>query len=148
MSNIRKNGEWNNGGYIQCRIWENGIKRIILKHRYIMERAIGRRLKKHEDVHHIDGDKSNNAIENLELLTHGKHSSITGATRHIHKTKTASSKYYGVAKLKTGYWSARIKRNKKLLWASMFNSELKAAKAYDLKARKLKVLPLNFSEGK
>lgn len=45
MSSIRKNGEWKHpDGYIQCRIWEDNERRIILKHRYVMECAIGRRL--------------------------------------------------------------------------------------------------------
>lgn len=44
----------------------------MLEHRYVMARAIGRPLASHETVHHIDGDKSNNALENLQLRQ-GKH---------------------------------------------------------------------------
>lgn len=32
-----------------------------------MERSLGRRLGPKENVHHIDGDKLNNRLENLEL---------------------------------------------------------------------------------
>lgn len=38
-----------------------------LEHREIMERQLGRPLKAHETVHHKDGNRQNNALDNLEL---------------------------------------------------------------------------------
>lgn len=38
-----------------------------------MEEMIGRKLKKGEIVHHIDGNKKNNAPSNLELMTQSEH---------------------------------------------------------------------------
>jgi hypothetical protein len=41
----------------------------ILEHRIVMENKIGRYLEPSEVVHHIDGNPSNNNIENLELFS-------------------------------------------------------------------------------
>lgn len=45
-----------------------------LEHRVVMEKHLGRRLRADESVHHIDGNRSRNAIENLQLRqgSHGK----------------------------------------------------------------------------
>jgi hypothetical protein len=43
------------------------------EHRFIMEQHLGRKLEKSEEVHHKDEDKSNNNIENLEVLSKSDH---------------------------------------------------------------------------
>src|SRR3990167_8722882 len=50
--------------------------RRILEHRLFMELHLGRRLQTHEVIHHIDGNKLNNAITNLALTTHSSHRSL------------------------------------------------------------------------
>ena len=45
----------------------------VLEHRYRMACKIGRPLNKNEIIHHIDGDISNNNLENLELTTRADH---------------------------------------------------------------------------
>lgn len=46
------------------------------KHRVIAELMIGRRLNPSEVVHHIDGNKRNNAPENLMICTKAEHARI------------------------------------------------------------------------
>lgn len=65
------------GGYRYCRTVpphpKANAKGLYPLHRVLMENKIGRLLGRDEHVHHIDEDKSNDAIENLELLAAGEH---------------------------------------------------------------------------
>ena len=48
--------------------------RYALEHRLIMERMLKRLLSQNEVVHHKDGNKQNNKIENLQVMTPYEHS--------------------------------------------------------------------------
>lgn len=79
-----KNEVWwvNAKGYIEGRIRsEDGSVRRVKQHRYFVELAIGRRLSKDEDVHHINGIKTDNSIENLQVVSHSSHTRITNSNR-------------------------------------------------------------------
>ena len=82
------NARWKGGrflskdGYVFIRIYEDnpffgmvakGKPGYILEHRLIMAQTLERCLSSKEFVHHKDGNRQNNKIENLELTTNKAH---------------------------------------------------------------------------
>lgn len=60
------------------------------QHRVVMEKMLGRKLRKGEIVHHVDSDKQNNDPKNLQVMTqaeHAKlhHSVVNGQSRFVSK---------------------------------------------------------------
>lgn len=69
---------------------------FVLYHRHVMSLVLGRWITSKELVHHIDHNKSNNEITNLEIMTRSEHSSIHNPkkvlTKHCPK---CGNKYEG-----------------------------------------------------
>jgi hypothetical protein len=69
MLRKRKRGRVNGNGYVGN------------EHRLLMEQVLGRRLEVDEVVHHINGIKSDNRVENLCLMSKAAHGKLKFARR-------------------------------------------------------------------
>ena len=54
-------------------VYDKDKKQVVPYARYLMEQHLGRKLNDDEEVHHIDHDKTNDVIENLEVANSTEH---------------------------------------------------------------------------
>ena len=66
-----------------------GSRSHILEHRLVAEQITGRPLFREETVHHINGDPSDNRIENLEIMSRATH-------RKLHAIEIAKRNGYDI----------------------------------------------------
>lgn len=78
------------GGYLVKYIDGYNKKGNAKLHRLIVEENIGRKLKPNEIIHHIDGNKLNNNINNLQIMTTSEHSRL-----HRNKELNNGKKLFG-----------------------------------------------------
>ena len=75
----RKGRKKSSGGYVLIYYPNHPFANsggYVAEHRLVMENVLGRVLRTEEYVHHINGDKSDNRIENLQLTDAGEHAKI------------------------------------------------------------------------
>lgn len=75
-------------GYIVCYRPEHpfaSAEGLVMEHRLVMESAIGCYIPKNLDVHHLNGVRDDNRIENLALMTHRAHTILHNKRRNKHE---------------------------------------------------------------
>ena len=111
-------------GYLTVCFWKNSMKKNVLVHQLVAVVFLGHNICGHEIViDHINDDKYDNRVENLQLVT-----------QRFNTCKTQgnySSKFKGVHfKKNNNKWQSRITINYKLIHLGYFENEYDAHLAY------------------
>lgn len=109
-------------GYLKVMLTnKNGVRKGHFVHRLV---ALHYLYNSDLQVNHIDLDKMNNDVSNLEFLTNRKNK-----IHSIDKTKTSSS-YIGVTKSKSKRWQAQKMIKGIRTYLGTFDTEIQAHEAY------------------
>jgi len=113
----------NGTGYHKVHLWKNRKMKTHLVHRLVVQTFL-ENYSNDLDVDHINGDKLNNHISNLRMVTHQQN--------HFNRTKAKGYYWHKHSKK----WMAKITVNYKDKYLGSFDTEQEAREAY-LSAKKI-----------
>ena len=120
---------FNDCGYLHISVCKDGKQKTLRIASLVWDNfGIGKRNGWKLQIDHIDADKTNNKITNLQLLTARNNVS----KQKKQSNKKSSSKYIGVCKTKEGKYSSHIGIKGKHLYLGCYDSEKKASDVYYL----------------
>ena len=118
-------------GYPQIRLSVNGKTKTTYVHTLVAESFLGHSTDSGLVIDHLDGNKLNNYVWNIEVVTNRENIS-----RFRKDRATLSSQYVGVCKVGKG-WVSKIYADGKSNYLGTFETELEAANAYQLALRNI-----------
>jgi hypothetical protein len=71
---------WDQRGY---HVVSDGEKEV-MEHRAVVEKKLGRKLRRDEVVHHADGQRSDNAAKNLKPMSKARNTALSNKKRGKH----------------------------------------------------------------
>lgn len=111
-------------GYYSIELWSYGVRKKVKIHQLVAESFLNHKRCGYKlVVNHIDFNKTNNSVDNLEIVTNRENSN----KKHIE----SSSQYIGVYwHKKTNKWISQIVINGKQKYLGCFSIESEASEAY------------------
>lgn len=120
--------KWHNEGYLNISWKEGNVNKVMLLHRYIVSQLEGIDIPKNHVVHHINANRHDNDINNLEVVTFAQNNAA-GTRRKI----SSETKYKGLHLSKLNQkWVAQITYNKRTYHLGAFDTDKEAAIKYDV----------------
>lgn len=121
-----------NHGYLQVKLYKNGLKKTIKVHRLVAEAFIVN-LENKPQVNHIDEDRSNNKVNNLEWTTCKENNNH--GNRDLKRVKTLNKTNFGrkrgiIRDIRYGGWIAVMRYGKKCKHLGKFNNKEDAYQAF------------------
>ena len=117
-------------GYYKVNIYVNNKRKTRIVHQLIAEAFLNHIPKKGITIDHINNIKTDNRLENLQILTQRQNT--------IKSTPKGSSKYLGVSwSKKRKKWTTQLNINKKRTYLGAFDTELEAHDVYQNKLKEL-----------
>lgn len=82
---VMKHGDGRKMVYAPGDPQQHGSKLYAYNYRLVAAKILGRPLARNEVVHHINGDRSDDRPENLQIMTQGEHMTLHAALRRAKK---------------------------------------------------------------